>query len=198
MANNKISSLSVLKNLPPERQADIWERLTVKSKTWQDTGYRAVRKWLHDDGLETSEAALSDFYSWYPLRQQFHQDEVTTNSLLEQLKQEIPGLTEEQLDQLGQRTFSLLAIRRQDPDSFVMVRSARSKAELEKAKLKLREQAESRLAGQAKLAREKFQFDAAKAALKCAAELKVISKSKLSQADKVNQARLKLFGVEGT
>ena len=48
------------------------------------------------------------------------------------------------------------------------------------------------------LARDKFQFDAAEAALKHAAELKVMSVSKLSEADKVNAARKKLFGVEGT
>lgn len=48
------------------------------------------------------------------------------------------------------------------------------------------------------LDREKFEFDAAKAALKAASELKAIAADKtLSQADKVNQARLKLFGVEG-
>jgi len=187
----KPNSNSVLKTLPDERQVDIVEHA-------QGNSLSTTVKWLKADGVKTSAAALSEFLSWYGLQQQFRQDGQTTESLLEQLKAEVPGLTEEQLDQLGQRTFSLLAIRRQDPDSFVMVRSARSKAELEKAKLKLREQAEARLAGQAKLAREKFQFDAAKAALKCAAELKTISASKLSQADKVNQARLKLFGVEGT
>jgi len=47
------------------------------------------------------------------------------------------------------------------------------------------------------LAKNKFEFDAAKAALKCAAELKVISSNKtLSETDKVNAARAKLFGGE--
>jgi hypothetical protein len=51
----------------------------------------------------------------------------------------------------------------------------------------------------AKTDREKFEFDAAKAALKHAAELKVISSnSKLSDTEKLNAARGKLFGVEGT
>ena len=45
------------------------------------------------------------------------------------------------------------------------------------------------------LAEEKFEFNAAKAALKCAATLKLISSNKnLSEADKVNAARAKLFG----
>jgi len=46
-----------------------------------------------------------------------------------------------------------------------------------------------------KFDRDKFEFDAAKAALKCAATLKLISNNKnLSEADKVNAARTKLFG----
>ena len=46
------------------------------------------------------------------------------------------------------------------------------------------------------LAKDKFQFDASKAALRCAAELKVIFSNKnLSEADKVNAARVKLFGA---
>jgi len=183
----KPNSNAVLKTLPDERQADIADYSREHSLA-------QTVAWLQADGIKTSSGPLSQFLSWYSLRQQFAQDEQTSQTLIEQLKKEIPGLTEEQLDELGQRTFSLLSIRRQDLDGFVTVRSARSRAELERAKLKLREQAEARLAGQAKLAREKFQFDAAKAALKCAAELKVISASKLSQADKVNQARLKLFG----
>ncbi|MDR3459561.1 MAG: hypothetical protein P4N60_19195 [Verrucomicrobiae bacterium] len=139
MSTKKPSALAVLKNLSPERQAEVWSRLTVKTATWQDTSYAAVRKWLAADGIKTSEASLSDFYSWYPLQQQFRADEVTTESLLEQLKAEIPNLTEEQLDELGQRTFSLLAIRNQDLHGFVTVRSARTHAQLENAKLKLRE-----------------------------------------------------------
>jgi|SRR5579859_3330813 len=47
-----------------------------------------------------------------------------------------------------------------------------------------------------KLAEEKFQFDAAEACLKTLPELKVISSDKgLSQAQKVDRIRQKLFGV---
>jgi hypothetical protein len=66
------------------------------------------------------------------------------------------------------------------------------------AKLGLATMAQDRGLMQASTDREKFEFDAAAAALRHAAELKVISASKLSEADKVNAARKKLFGVEGT
>jgi len=105
-------------------------------------------------------------------------------------------LSEAELDDLGQRTFSLLSIRRQDLDGFVTVRSARSKAELEKAKLKLREAAETRLGQQAKLAREKFEFDAATAALEHAGKLQRLSRdNKLTEPEKVNATRQLLFGI---
>jgi hypothetical protein len=113
--------------------------------------------WLRKDGIETSKSAVSYFLDWYQLRQQFAADEATTDGLLEQLKSEVPNLTEAQLDELGQRTFSLLAIRRKDLDGFVTVRSARAKGELEKAKLQLRERAENRLRESLELQREKFQ-----------------------------------------
>ncbi|HEV2692233.1 MAG TPA: hypothetical protein VG347_05000 [Verrucomicrobiae bacterium] len=156
MSTKKPSALAVLKNLSPERQAEVWSRMTAKTATWKDTSYAAVRKWLAQDGIETSHASLSDFYSWYPLQQQYRADEVTTDSLLEQLKAEVPGLTEEQLDELGQRTFSLLAIRNQDLSGFVTVRSAMTKAQLEKAKLKLREQAEKRMEKKLEFDKERF------------------------------------------
>ena len=129
----KARSDSAFKTLPESRQAEIADYLRANSLA-------ATVAWLKDDGIKTSASALSEFLSWYSLRLQFRQDEQTTETLLEQLKAEVPGLTDEQLDELGQRTFSLLAIRNQDADSFVNVRSAMTRAKLEAAKLKLREE----------------------------------------------------------
>jgi hypothetical protein len=193
MSDRKPSSLSVLKTLPEERQAEIFARCNLPAK--DGGGYANVRRWLAEDGIKTSEAALSYWYTSWPLHIQKRQDESTTEELLGWLKENVQGITEEQLDELGQRTFSLLAIRDKDTDAFVKVRSARSKAALEKAKLALRQQAEARLAEQAKLSREKFEFDAAKAALAQAAQLKTISASKLSDVEKIDAARRALFGT---
>lgn len=74
-------------------------------------------------------------------------------------------------------------------------RTGKFQAELETEKLKLAKQAEERAQQEFKLAREKFEFDAAQAALKHAAELKTISTSKLSEPEKVNRARQRLFGI---
>lgn len=146
---------SVLKTLPEDRQAAIVEHL--RSHKLPETA-----AWLREDGLKTSATALSDFWSWWHLRAQFRQDEQTTESLLEQLKAEVPELSEAQLDELGQRTFSLLSIRNQDLGGFVKVRTARAKAVLEAEKLKLRTLAEERMREGLELEKKRFQRETAK------------------------------------
>ncbi|HOP99128.1 MAG TPA: hypothetical protein PLK78_17055 [Verrucomicrobiota bacterium] len=140
-------------------------------------------------------AALSQFLSWYSLQEQFRQDESTTEALLEELKREVPALTEEQLDELGQRTFSLLSIRRQDLEGFVAIRSARAKAEIEKAKLQLREQAERRLAEGLKLQREKFRRETCELFLKWweDKQAREIAASSDSFADKIRRLDQLMF-----
>lgn len=150
---------SKLKTLPEERQDAIAEY--ARGHSLSDT-----LSWLRSDGLQTSAAALSGFLSWYALRAEYRQDEVTTEALLERLKEEMPELSEEQIDDLGQRTFSLLSIRRNDLEGFVSIRSARSKAELEKAKIDLRKQAETRLQEGLNLQREKFRRETCELFLK--------------------------------
>ena len=72
--------------------------------------------------------------------------------------------------------------------------SGKFNAEIEKAKLELQRQAEARAQKEFQLALEKFQFDAAKHALAAVKELKTISASKLTDVEKITQARLALFG----
>ncbi len=184
----KSRSDSALKTLPAARQEAIAEYARTKSLAETVT-------WLAADGIKTSNASLSDFLSWYALNFQFRQDELTTEALVEQLAKEVPGLTEEQLDDLGQRTFSLLAIRRQDLKGFVSVRSARTKAQLEREKLKLQERAENRATEQLKLEREKFELLAAEKMLDKALRAKAdeINNSNLSNADKIAAMRREAF-----
>jgi hypothetical protein len=179
---------AVLKTLPAERQAEIADYLRTHSLA-------ETVEWLRQDGFQTGRTALSDFLSWYSLQSQFREDEQTTDSILEQLKAAQPDLTDEKLDELGQRTFSLLSIRRKDLKGFVTVRSAMTRAQLEKEKLKLREKAESRLAGQAKLARDKFEIEISTKMLSQALreQAERIANSNLSQADKIAAMRQAAF-----
>ncbi len=74
--------------------------------------------------------------------------------------------------------------------------SGKFQAEMEKAKLELARQGEERMQQQLVLERDKFQFDATKAALSKLDALKRIkTDSKLTEEEKLEQARLELFGV---
>jgi len=184
---------SKLKSLPEERQAAIFEHL-------RENTYRKTLQWLREDGVETSIRALSEFFAWYPLRRQFLEDETTTEALVDQLKKEVGGLSEEQLDALGQRTFSLLAIRRQDTNAFVKVRSARFKAELETAKLQLREKAEARLSRSLELQRQKFRRETTELYLKWFEDRKAreIASSSVTNSDKIERLGQLMFGADWT
>lgn len=187
----KARSDSKLKNLPAERQEQILELFSGRS-------LQEVRDELRNDGLHTSVTALSEFYSWFQLQQQFKEDESTAEDLLEQLKREVPEITDEQLDLIGQRTFSLLAIRRQDPETFLKVRSARFKGEIEKAKLDLRERAEARHREALVLERQRFQRETCDLFLKWFEDqrAKEISTSGESNASKIERLGQLMFGAD--
>jgi hypothetical protein len=104
------------------------------------------------------------------LRQRLALDATTEEILLDQLGRPTPCLSDRQLDIIGQRTFSLQAIRALDLRGFVALR---------------------KLA----LDREKFEYDAAEISLAKLPELRAISKDpQLTTVQKIDQIRLKLFG----
>lgn len=182
---------SSLKNLPEERQQEIMEHAA-------EHGLVKTAAWLREDGLQTSKTAVGNFVSWYPLQLQFRQDEVTTDSLLEQLKAEVPELTDQQLDELGQRTFSLLSLRNQDAETFLAFRSARAKGELERAKLDLRKQAEARMGESLLLEKKRFQRETAEMFLKWNEDrrAKEVATSSASNAEKIEQLGELMFGED--
>jgi hypothetical protein len=107
----KPRSNAKLKALPEERQAEIYERL-------QKGTLAEVRDWLRDDGIEVSRETLSQFNSWYPLVQEFREDNSTVEALVDRLSEQRPDLTPDQRFAVGQEAFELLAIRRHDEKSW--------------------------------------------------------------------------------
>ena len=103
----KPRSDSKLKTLPEDRQVVIAEY--ARGHSLEETV-----KWLSDDGLKTSAAALSEFLSWFQLRSQLQRNESTVESLLKNLQQTRPAWTPDQIDKAGQDFFSALAIEQQD------------------------------------------------------------------------------------
>jgi hypothetical protein len=107
-----------LKTLPDERQKEIYDRL-------RRGGVRQVRAWLSDQGFSISIRALSEFYAWFEMRKRFEQDERSVNRVIEELKRETPNLTQQQLDSLAQRMFTMLTIRDGDIKSWLGIQRAK-------------------------------------------------------------------------
>jgi hypothetical protein len=150
--NKKPRADSILKTLPPERQAAIAEY--ALSHTLAETV-----AWLKEDGLQTSSSAVSLFLSSYRLGQRLQHNESTVETLLGKLQATRPDWTAEQLHQAGQAFFSALAIDAQDASVWTATQrlnlerdSARTRAEFEREKIEIRKQAETR-------AREKLEFE---------------------------------------
>lgn len=93
-----------LKTLPEARQEQIAEMLAAK--TLQD-----VKRELAQDGLQTSANALSEFWSWWQLRQQFAEKESLVEELMASFKEANPDISEEKLFEHGQTVFALLALK---------------------------------------------------------------------------------------
>ncbi len=173
-ANKKPRADSVLKTLPPERQAAVAEHLRGNSLD-------ETRLWLAQDGLKTSIAALSEFLSWHSLQQQLHRNESTVETLLQKLQVSRPDWTPDQIQTVGQSFFTALALEQQDPKQWFLIQQTALKRE------------------QLSLDKNKFEFDATRAAMAKLPELKAISANKnLSEDEKLEQARLALFGSAPT
>lgn len=106
-AHRKPRSDSALKTLPEERQAQVAAMLASRSLA-------DVRAELAKDGLVTSSAALSEFWSWWQLREALRRRENRVASILEQVQTETPAVAPEKLFQLGQSLFGAMAIAEED------------------------------------------------------------------------------------
>lgn len=172
---------SVLGTLPEERQAEIADH--ARDHTLDETV-----EWLKAGGLKCSRTALSLWLSSYVLRAQFKLADHDTLQFIDLLRTRRPDLPESELQQWGAEFFQMQAVKAGDSDTFLAFATARTKAKHDAATLNLKER-------QFTLDRERFEFDAASAAKKHAAEIKLISaNSKLSEAEKIDAIRARLFG----
>lgn len=123
---------SALKTLSEERQADVIELMRKRT-------IAEARKELEKDGLKTSDAALSNFWSWWHLRQQFTQAERWSEDMVELLKEEQPGLSAEALERYGNRVFQAraLALEQADPEAAALIWHRMQKLNLQGEMVKL-------------------------------------------------------------
>lgn len=133
--NRKPRGDSRLKTLPPERQRAIFEKM-------QTCTLAEAVKWLRDDGFETSDGALSEFGSWYGLKQRFTAAEDTSQHFVEMLKQADFGMSADQLLEAGNLMFIAQATQANDAETFINLGKlllAKNKGKLNSEKLKLDE-----------------------------------------------------------
>lgn len=106
---------SNLKTLPSDQQAEIITRLKAKGGS-----YKAVVQWLRDEwDVDTSEGALSSFWSWWHLQEQVREAESDTQSLVEALRGADISMTAEQVREFGNLAFITKATKQQDSKTFV-------------------------------------------------------------------------------
>jgi hypothetical protein len=115
---------SVLKRLPPDRQAQIVEYANQPGVTLVQTA-----AWLRKDGLNTNKDSLSRFLCWYTSRKSCEQSASAVEGILETLKEQNPEWTEDQLTSAGNCLFSQLAIQRQDNLEWVRLQREKSRTE---------------------------------------------------------------------
>lgn len=127
---------SVLKTLPPERQREVIELLNEK-------GMKGTKAHLAEDGLTTSVGALSEFYSWWQLRQQFAEYGQRADTLMDLLRKEAPEISEEKVLEYGNAFFQTQAIETKDAKTFLQFASARHRGKMDVLKFK---QAEKKIA----------------------------------------------------
>lgn len=149
-------------------------------------------------GKSPSIATLHNIRDRLEMQADLEEDEATAISLIDQVRADLPDITQAQLDDIGQRTFTLLALRKRDPDRWLALKSARDKAELEKQKLALRDRAENRHDGKLALETKKFQRETCELWLKWSEDqrAKDIASSPVTNSEKIEMLGQLMFGED--
>jgi hypothetical protein len=173
MSTRKPRSDAHLKTLPLDRQQDIADYA-------RDHSLQEIKAWLSEDGVITSVGALSQFLSWHSLKSQLAQNESTVESVLAQLKETRPELTEEELFAAGQAFFSAMAIETRDAKTWKRTQDLKFKREL------------------MALEREKFQRDTCDLFLKWYSDeqARTIAGSTQTNSEKIERLGKLMFGEE--
>lgn len=142
----KPRSDSKLKNLPEETQEAIiaWAR-TAKTDE-HPGGLQYAREQLAADGIKVSLRAVSEFVSWWQLRERFSSASERAQQIEDLIKEKNPNLSPDRIRELGQALFTMEAMAEKDAQAYVALESlalaqstAKTKASLEERKLALAE-----------------------------------------------------------
>jgi hypothetical protein len=205
----KPSASALLKNLSEERMEQIAEWIKKPNDRDDDGklipktgGLFFAQQQLAADGLKVSLQTISDFGSWWDLRQRFNRMELLTQNSEEMLRNFRPDLTEEQVRAFGQRVFTAAAIDQNDPETFLALTKLQLKAAHDTQVLGLKQTAEKRQQRALKLkeeelqlSRDKFARETCELFLKWSSDKKAraIAESNVTNAEKIAQLRQTYF-----
>jgi hypothetical protein len=145
----KVRPESKLKTLSEETQETLWQLLNVAMDGRENPmTYDEARAWLlADHGVSTSNAAMSEWYSWYGLRQRMERAQERASQAQTKALALDPSLDASHLERLGQMVFTAETLEDGNVKGFV-----------ELLKLKAKEQ-------ERELKRQSLELDARRVAL---------------------------------
>lgn len=193
----KPRSDSRLKNLPEERQDEIINHMATPGNKQEDTV-----KWLAEDGITTSVSSLSEFRSWWVLQQQYREASDDTQTIVDLLREERPDLSQEELEDYGDKVFAVKALKAHDAETYIALKKVRNKAKTDAETLKLKEKESQRKEEELELAKkahalaaDKFQRESCELFIKWSKNERAreIANSNISNEEKIKQLRLTFF-----
>jgi hypothetical protein len=119
MLMKKPNPHSRLKNLPPERQEEIYEHVSAHSCA-------ETCEWLRTQGVQTNPNSVREFYHWYRLGERLESASSTAERVCEALRGEGKlDVDEEGMAKVGQALFETQALLENDPKLYVAMQRVR-------------------------------------------------------------------------
>ena len=180
--SQKPRSDSKLKTLPDERQEEIAEYASRHSLA-------ETVAWLREDGISVAPSTLSEFLRDYRLSRQFSVFEKSSLQMIELLRKKRPELPESELQGYASEFFQLQALQMNDPKTFLAFSTARFDAEMEKEKLRIKQE-------ELALAKAKYQRETCELFLQWFEDkrAKEAAASGVSNAEKIERLGQLMFG----
>ena len=150
----KTRSDAVLKQMA-ERSQEFGEKLAgwCRTKKTEDHpgGLQYAREQLAADGTKTSLRQVSEFFSWWEMRESFQAMSSRTENFEALLREEFPDASPEKIAGMTQLHFEIISSNAGNSEDFVNLQylrlakdSAATKAGFEKQKIEIRRQSEAR------------------------------------------------------
>lgn len=195
---SKVRSDSLLKNLPETRQEQIIEWCDTPKTESCVGGYQFAREQLAADGVKVSLRALSDFWSWWNLRQDLKASADVETAMLEANPEAV-----KEARAAGELMFLKLSMVRQDTKAFsAAVTSADTRRNLDlqeetgRTRAAHKERSLAQKDEDLRLAREKFEIETCEKIIQAARDPKtrqIVEDTTLSKAEMIAQLRQTYF-----